>query len=113
MIACKHNMRLACRFSGFRVFSVSARLYGGNNNTNGEIMAEGNKPDATAYTVREFTTSPEGGKSEKRAMWNKVGSAWLHKDGKGFNVQLESLPVNGRLVIRVNDKESGAGAPKE
>jgi hypothetical protein len=46
-------------------------------------------------------------------MWNKVGSAWLHKDGKGFNVQLESLPVNGRLVIRVNDKESGAGAPKE
>jgi len=69
-------------------------------------MAEGNKPNATAYTVREFTTTGDEGKAEKGSMWTKVGSAWLHKDGKGFNVQLDAVPVNGRLVVRVKGDAS-------
>lgn len=32
--------------------------------------------------------------------WSKVGAAWAHKDAKGFTVQLESLPVGGRIVLR-------------
>jgi hypothetical protein len=32
--------------------------------------------------------------------WTRVGGAWPHKDGKGFNIQLSSLPLNGRLVVR-------------
>jgi len=35
------------------------------------------------------------------AFWTRVGSAWAHKDGKGFNVTLSALPTNGRLVLRV------------
>jgi hypothetical protein len=34
------------------------------------------------------------------AFWTKIGAAWLHQDGKGFNVSLSCLPLNGRLVIR-------------
>ena len=34
------------------------------------------------------------------AFWTRVGSAWLHKDGKGLNVVLSALPVGGRLVLR-------------
>ena len=35
-----------------------------------------------------------------KSYWNKVGAAWAHKDDKGFTLQLESLPVGGRIVLR-------------
>jgi hypothetical protein len=34
------------------------------------------------------------------AFWTRVGSAWPHKDGKGLNLVLSALPINGRLVLR-------------
>lgn len=34
------------------------------------------------------------------AFWTKIGAAWEHKDGKGFNILLTAMPLNGRLVIR-------------
>ena len=30
----------------------------------------------------------------------KIGVAWPHKDGDGFDVRLAALPLNGRLAIR-------------
>ena len=38
-------------------------------------------------------------KSEK-SFWNKVGAAWRHKDDKGYTLQLETVPINGRIVLR-------------
>lgn len=35
-----------------------------------------------------------------RAFWTRIGCAWLHQDGEGFNVSLSALPLSGRLVIR-------------
>ncbi len=32
--------------------------------------------------------------------WTKIGAAWTHEDGEGYNVTLSALPLNGRLVIR-------------
>ena len=32
--------------------------------------------------------------------WTKIGAAWEHQDGKGLNITLSALPLNGRLVIR-------------
>ena len=34
------------------------------------------------------------------AFWTKIGAAWAHEDGDGFNLQLSCLPLSGRLVIR-------------
>ena len=34
------------------------------------------------------------------AFWTKIGAAWEHQDGKGLNLTLSALPLNGRLVIR-------------
>ena len=59
-----------------------------------------NKPSHTAYIVRDYTKKDTG---EADSSWLKVGAAWLHKDGKGFDLQLEALPVDGRLVIRLNE----------
>lgn len=35
------------------------------------------------------------------AFWTKVGAAWPHDDGQGFNLQLTALPITGRVALRV------------
>ena len=32
--------------------------------------------------------------------YNRVGAAFEHKDGKGHNVELDSFPVGGRIILR-------------
>ncbi len=55
-------------------------------------------PSHTAYQVRDR----DGGKG----FWTRIGSAWAHGDGQGFNIQLESVPLDGRITLRViNDKK--------
>lgn len=63
---------------------------------------EAKAPDFIAWHVQQ-----KGDKS----FWNKVGASWKHKDGKGMTLQLETLPINGRIVLRVpskNTAEEGA-----
>lgn len=50
-------------------------------------------PSHIAYQVRE---AGEGQKS----YFNRIGSVWPHKDGEGFNIQLDSVPVDGRITVR-------------
>jgi hypothetical protein len=38
---------------------------------------------------------------DKSAIWTRIGAAWPHNDGKGFNITLTALPVDGRLSVRV------------
>ena len=44
------------------------------------------------------------------AFWTKVGAAWQHEDGEGFNILLSALPVNGRLVLRKPKPQEEAGS---
>lgn len=46
-----------------------------------------------------------------KAYWTKIGAAWPNQDGKGFNIQLTCLPLNGRLVVRApkTDENEEAG----
>jgi hypothetical protein len=48
---------------------------------------------------------PRGSRS-----WNpRISAAWAHKDGKGFNLDLELIPMKtGRFVIRENRAEDGS-----
>jgi hypothetical protein len=43
------------------------------------------------------------------AFWTKVGAAWAHEDGKGFNVTLSCMPLNGRLTLREPKADEEAG----
>ncbi len=52
------------------------------------------QPTAPAFLAWHVTS--KGGKS----FWNKVGAAWRHKDGHGYTIQLEIVPINGRVVLR-------------
>jgi hypothetical protein len=50
-------------------------------------------PSHIAYHVR----GNEGGKG----FWTRIGAAWQHADGKGFNVQFDVVPLDGRITLRV------------
>lgn len=41
--------------------------------------------------------------------WNRVGSAWKHDKGNGFNIQLFATPIDGKIVLidPSEDKSSG------
>ena len=41
------------------------------------------------------------------AFWTRIGAAWAHRDGQGFNVSLSAVPLNGRLVLRVRKDREG------
>lgn len=46
------------------------------------------------------------GEGEK-AFWTKLGAAWAHNDGEGFNIQLSAIPLTGRLVLRTMKEKDG------
>ncbi len=50
-------------------------------------------PSHIAYQVRD-------GKNDK-GFWTRIGAAWPHGDGKGFNIQIETLPLDGRITLRI------------
>ncbi|GMU39041.1 MAG: hypothetical protein KJ057_17255 [Phycisphaerae bacterium] len=50
-------------------------------------------PSHVAYQVRD--------REGKKAFWTRIGAAWQHNDGKGFNIQLEVVPLDGRVTLRV------------
>ncbi|MBI1380953.1 MAG: hypothetical protein GC161_07695 [Planctomycetaceae bacterium] len=52
-----------------------------------------NAPSHAAYHVRDR----EGAKS----IWTRLGSAWAHADGQGFSIQVDAVPLDGRLTLRV------------
>lgn len=53
------------------------------------------------------------GDGEKKR-WFRIGAAWAHKDGKGFNLDLEYWPTepNASIVLRTpmehSDKQEAA-----
>jgi len=50
-------------------------------------------PSHIAYSVREF--------GNDRTFWTRIGSAWAHNDGNGFSIQIEAVPLDGRVTLRV------------
>jgi len=68
-------------------------------------MSSNNDPVLIAYTVRDRSKN-------QKAIWTRVGAAWPHDKGAGFNVQLEALPLDGRLVLiepKSDDANSAEG----
>jgi hypothetical protein len=68
-----------------------------------------NTPAYIAYHVKDTTAGESG---EKRGVWTKVGAAWANKDGKGFSVVLDVIPLDGRLMLREPlERDSASGMP--
>jgi len=53
-------------------------------------------PNYTRYNVFVVREDP---KDKENAFWTKVGAMFPHQNGDGFNIQLDALPHDGKLVI--------------
>ncbi len=49
-------------------------------------------PSHVAYQVKDV--------GEDKAYFNRIGAAFRHRDGEGFNVVLDSVPVDGKITLR-------------
>ena len=91
---------LALRDAAFRVAQWFAivlpeRARGSSHQQKGQQAMSG-KPSHKVFVVEDR----EGEGADNDAFWTRIGSAWPHKDGKGLNLVLSALPINGRLVLR-------------
>jgi hypothetical protein len=46
-----------------------------------------------AYSVRE--------RKDKKSKFTEIGVAFAHKDGKGFDILYDAIPLSGRITLRV------------
>ena len=51
------------------------------------------QPNYRAYTV----VKREG----QDDFWLAIGAAFMHQDGDGYNIVLQALPIDGKIVLRV------------
>jgi hypothetical protein len=61
-------------------------------------MATAQQPSYQAYTV----VKREG----QDDYWLNIGAAFMHQDGDGYNVVLQALPINGKIVLRLPKAQS-------
>ena len=63
------------------------------------------KPAYRAYTVIK--------RDNKDDYWLNLGVAFPHEDGEGFNLLLQALPLDGKIVLRTyKEDEEEDKAPK-
>jgi hypothetical protein len=59
------------------------------------------QPSFRAFTVIK--------RDKEDDFWLDIGAAFPHEDGKGYNIVLQALPIDGRVVLRVpKDEEQAA-----
>jgi hypothetical protein len=68
-------------------------------------MARTQTPSAETPKTPDFIAYHVQTKGEK-TFWNRVGASWLHQDGNGMSLQLETVPIDGRIVLRAPREET-------
>ena len=52
---------------------------------------------AKAPTHRLYVVNK--GRDGEKDFWVRIGSAWPHKSGVGFNIRFDALPIGGECVM--------------
>jgi len=61
-------------------------------------------------THRFYRVTGEG----KSAFWTPIGAAWPNKDGQGFSLSCDLVPLQGRIVMRrITAREAAEAAQAE
>jgi hypothetical protein len=66
----------------------------GGHNRRSKTMTDTNTSNRPAYRLYSVTGDGDN------ARWTDIGVAWKTRDGKGFTLNLNALPLNGRVVMR-------------
>ena len=71
----------------------------------------GRKPDQLAYNVKDI--------GNDKSYWTQIGAVYHHKDGKGSNIKLDTVPVNGEITLRdyadstMNNRDRDQAQPQQ
>ena len=65
-----------------------------------------NDPVLIAYTAKR-------GKDGKGAIWTRIGRAFPHETGAGLTVVLDSMPLDGRIILLEPDAADDRRLSKE
>jgi hypothetical protein len=63
-----------------------------------------------APTHRVYTVIQREGQDD---YWLNIGLAFPHKDGSGFNIVLQALPLDGKIVCRAITEEDDGGEAQQ
>lgn len=61
-------------------------------------------------TYQAYAVSKREGQDD---FWLCIGAAFEHQDGKGLNIVLQALPVDGKIVLRVPREDKEEQAPQQ
>lgn len=84
----------------------SRREIGLRHNERKQIMTatthtQGVPPTHRLYVVTNNSAS---------VSWREIGAAWPNKDGLGFSLNCDAIPLQGRIVMRtITEKPANAG----
>jgi hypothetical protein len=62
-------------------------------------MTKTSQPDAPATAPRFDAFHIQEG--DEKSYWTKIGAAWPNADGKGYNIVLNCLPIDGKITLRL------------
>lgn len=63
------------------------------------IDTTGSRPTHIAYYTRK-------GREGEKDFWTPCGAAWAHKDGNGFRIRLDAMPIGGVIELRINEPKA-------
>jgi hypothetical protein len=64
------------------------------------------QPNYRAYTVIKRGEGQDD-------FWLAIGAAFQHQDGDGYNIVLQALPIDGKIVLRLPKEEKPDQPPQE
>ncbi len=65
------------------------------------IESSSSAPNYVAYQLTER-------KTEEKPFWNRIGVGFMHRDGGGLNLVLNSLPIDGKVTLRASSASEGS-----
>ena len=69
-------------------------------------MADSRQPNTPTH--RAYSVIQREGQDD---FWLNLGLVFPHKDGGGFNIMLQALPLDGKIVCREIGEDDTAEAP--
>jgi hypothetical protein len=76
------------------------------HNEQEQIMTTFTETTGALPTHRLYNVTGTG----KSASWREIGAAWANKDGKGFSLSCDAIPLAGRIVMRaITEKHARDG----
>ena len=55
-------------------------------------------PSHIAYHVKDGNSG--------KGYWTRIGAAWAHANGNGFNIQIDIVPLDGRITLLIPSEKS-------